>query len=218
MAQPNPYWQGAAQPTQGVVIQGSPVTIHNKYIEAAAQVGMLSSMAQLWWLCFLGTSWAQSPGFGVWHLVDVLSVICPGGPGYATITMSKPTTAEYEPHILTIFRTAKNPVQLNFIARDARGIIADQRQGVSLQGHARRARRLAEEAAMAAPATAQGLQFFPTCCSYVPASPAATSSIDAARASSTLTPWAFMTVHFLARQGCLVLPTPTGTVRMGDEV
>lgn len=26
MAQPNPYWQGAAQPTQGVVIQGSPVT------------------------------------------------------------------------------------------------------------------------------------------------------------------------------------------------
>lgn len=28
-----------------------------------------------------GTSWAQSPGFGVWHLVDVLSVICPGGPG-----------------------------------------------------------------------------------------------------------------------------------------
>ena len=47
-------------------------------------------------------------------------------------------TAEYEPHILTIFRTAKSPVNLNFVARDSKGIIADQGQGLALQGHYRR--------------------------------------------------------------------------------
>ena len=58
--------------------------------------------------------------------------------GYATITIAKPTTAEYEPHILTVFRTAKNPVELSFLAKDSNDIVADQRTPVTLQGHARR--------------------------------------------------------------------------------
>ena len=64
--------------------------------------------------------------------------MCDGTSGYATITISKPTTAEYEPHILTVFRTAKNAVELSFVARDSNGIVADQRSPVTLQWHARR--------------------------------------------------------------------------------
>lgn len=45
-----------------------------------------------------------------------------------------------EPHILSVFRTAKNPVNLKFVAQDSKGIVADQRQGVALQGHVRRLR------------------------------------------------------------------------------
>lgn len=91
----------------------------------------------LLWCLLIGTSSASSFS-GVWHSIDVPSVVCPGQRGFATITISKPTTAEYEPHILSVFRTAEHPVQLSFVAKDANNIVADQRSGVTLQGHARR--------------------------------------------------------------------------------
>lgn len=90
------------------------------------------------WFLFVTGTWAQQSFSGVWHSLDVPSVVCPGRQGYATVTISKPTTAEYEPHILTVFRTAKNPVELSFLAKDSNGIVADQRTPVTLQGHARR--------------------------------------------------------------------------------
>jgi len=94
------------------------------------------------WLTFLLRCSAQGGFSGVWHLVDALSVVCPAGKGSATVTIEKPTSSEYEPHIFTIFRTAKSSVSLSFIAKDATGkMVADQSNGITL--HAGTYRRLA---------------------------------------------------------------------------
>ena len=93
------------------------------------------------WVTFLHRCSAQGGFSGVWHLVDALSVVCPAGKGSATVTIEKPTTSEYEPHIFTIFRTAKSSVSLSFIARDATGkVVTDQSNGIAL--HAGTYRRL----------------------------------------------------------------------------
>ena len=98
------------------------------------------------WLGFLLRCTAQNAFSGVWHLVDALSVLCPAGPGYATLTIQKPTTSEYDPHIFTVFRTAQNSVSLSFIAKDAGGkVVTDQLRGVSLHPAAAPYRQLSEQ-------------------------------------------------------------------------
>jgi len=67
------------------------------------------------------TCLAQSSFSGVWHLVNVQSVVCPNAPGYAVINISKPTDDLSRPHIFTIFRTTNASVTLDFTATDSAG-------------------------------------------------------------------------------------------------
>ena len=54
--------------------------------------------------------------------------------GFADITMQKPPTGDYEPHVFTVFRTSNGGMTISFMARDASGrTIADQSAGISLQ-------------------------------------------------------------------------------------
>lgn len=64
---------------------------------------------------------AQSNFSGVWHLVNVQSVVCANAPGYALINISQPTDALNRPHIFTVFRTSTAPVTLDFSATDSAG-------------------------------------------------------------------------------------------------
>ncbi|CAJ1400652.1 unnamed protein product [Effrenium voratum] len=68
-------------------------------------------------LCVL----AQSSFSGVWHLVDVYSVVCPGFPGYTIVNMSQPADKLHSPHIFTIFRTTNEAVKIAFTATDSNG-------------------------------------------------------------------------------------------------
>ncbi|CAE7222391.1 unnamed protein product, partial [Symbiodinium pilosum] len=70
---------------------------------------------------------AETSFSGVWYLVNVNSVVCPGSPGYAVINMTEPTAKTHSPHILTVFRTTNASVGLHFQVTDARGkVITDQ--------------------------------------------------------------------------------------------
>ncbi|OLQ01473.1 hypothetical protein AK812_SmicGene15770 [Symbiodinium microadriaticum] len=99
----------------------------------------------LLWGSFL-LSAAESSFSGVWYLVDVNSVVCPGSPGYAVINMTEPTAQTHSPHILTVFRTTNASVTLAFEITDATGkVITDQSAGVSLQQVARRLGEVTED-------------------------------------------------------------------------
>ncbi|CAE7551299.1 GND [Symbiodinium sp. CCMP2456] len=84
---------------------------------------------------------------GVWYYINVMDIICPGGQGHATLSVTQPAVLSSDPTIFTIFRTTMNPVTLSFIARDATGrTVVDQSAPITLQAvTARPGRRLEEE-------------------------------------------------------------------------